>query len=77
VAVGGVRLRLVDGEVGPVSDRLAPAEFEALCVERWEDSLVARSFSRRTIDGAVPVLERFLARCGRPVWLISRDDIDG
>jgi site-specific recombinase XerD len=69
-------LRLVDGGVEAVGQVVGPAEFEAVCVERWQDSLVARAFSQRTIDGAVPVLERFLARCGQPVWLVSRDDID-
>ena len=45
-------------------------------MERWQDSLTARAFSPRTIDGSVPVLERFLARCGRSVWEVGRDDID-
>ncbi len=53
----------------------APA-FEAYCVDRWHDSLVARSYSQRTIDGSMPVLERFLAQCGGPVWGVTRDDID-
>jgi site-specific recombinase XerD len=50
--------------------------FEAYCIERWLDSLVARAFSQRTIRGALPVLERFLDRCAVPVWEVTRDDLD-
>lgn len=74
--VTGAELRLVAGEAATIGDVVGPAEFEADCIERWQDSLVARAFSQRTIDGAVPVLERFLARCGQPVWAVRRDDID-
>jgi integrase/recombinase XerD len=73
--MAGVELRLVGGS-SEAPEVLDPVEFEAGCLERWQDSLVARAFSQRTIDGAVPVLERFLARCGRAVWDVSRDDID-
>jgi site-specific recombinase XerD len=69
-------LHLVVGGGDAVGEVVGPVEFESGCVERWQDSLVARAFSQRTIDGAVPVLERFLARCGQPVWLVSRDDVD-
>ncbi len=71
-----VELRLIDGEAEALGAAVGPVEFEAGCIERWQDSLTARAFSQRTIDGSVPVLERFLSRCGRPVWQVSRDDID-
>lgn len=77
--MAGERLRLVAGLLGPadVADAgLDPAAFEACCVDRWHDSLVARSYSQRTIDGSLPVLERFLVQCGCPVWDVTRDDID-
>lgn len=71
-----VELRLIDGEAEALGAAVGPVEFEAGCIERWQDSLTARAFSQRTIDGSVPVLERFLSRCGCPVWQVSRDDID-
>ncbi|HEY5271602.1 MAG TPA: tyrosine-type recombinase/integrase [Acidimicrobiales bacterium] len=74
-----VRLHLVSGSVDakePFDQLLDAVGFEGRCLDRWADSLVARSFSQRTIDGAVPTLERFLERCGQPVWAVSRDDID-
>jgi len=74
--VAGVELRLVDGGTEAVAKSVGPVEFEANCMERWQDSLTVRAYSQRTIDGSVPVLERFLARCGRSVWEVSRDDID-
>ena len=72
-------LRLVASSEGPddsLGDGIHPAAFEAYCVNRWRDSLVARSYSQRTIDGSLPVLERFLVQCGCPVWDVTRDDID-
>jgi integrase/recombinase XerD len=72
----GVELRLVEGGASADGAVLGPVEFEAGCIERWQDSLTARSYSQRTIDGSVPVLERFLGQCGRPVWQVSREDID-
>ena len=72
----GLELRLVDGGNEAVAETVGPVEFEANCMERWQDSLTVRAYSQRTIDGSVPVLERFLARCGRAVWEVSRDDID-
>jgi integrase/recombinase XerD len=72
----GLELRLVDGGTEAVAETVGPVEFEANCMERWQDSLTVRAYSQRTIDGSVPVLERFLARCGRAVWEVSRDDID-
>ena len=68
-----VELRLIDGAAEALGATVGPVEFEADCIERWQDSLTARAFSQRTIDGSVPVLERFLSRCGCPVWQVSRE----
>jgi site-specific recombinase XerD len=71
-----VELYIVPGGAAPTSAEESPEQLEATCIERWEASLVARAFSQRTIDGALPALQRFLARCGKRVWDISRDDVD-
>lgn len=71
-----VELRLVAAAFGSATLEVNPSDFEAECVERWQASLVARGFSPRTIDGAVPGLQRFLSRCGKRAWEVSRDDVD-
>ena len=42
--VAGLELRLVDGGIEAVAEMVGPVEFEANCVERWQDSLTARAY---------------------------------
>lgn len=42
----------------------------------YEASQVARGFSQTTMDNGAGVLERFLLACDRPVWEVTREDVD-
>lgn len=73
----GRELRLISGQTvaaeGPASD---PYYYQTQLVEAYVTSQVARGFSDITIENGTGILERFLARVGRPVWEVTKEDID-
>jgi hypothetical protein len=50
VRVGGVRLRVIEGQVVPAVGVVDPERFQAACVEAFVASWTARGFSTTTID---------------------------
>jgi site-specific recombinase XerD len=74
--VGGVRLRVIEGQVVPAVDVVDPERFQAACVEAFVASWTARGFSATTIDNDVGVLERMLDALGRPAWDVTAADVD-
>jgi integrase/recombinase XerD len=76
VRVGGVRLRVIEGQVVPAAGVVDPERFQAGCVEAFVASWTVRGFSTTTIDNDVGVLERMLEALGRPAWDVTAADID-
>jgi integrase/recombinase XerD len=76
VRVGGVRLRVIEGQVVPAAGVVDPERFQAGCVEAFVASWSVRGFSTTTIDNDVGVLERMLEALGRPAWDVTAADID-
>lgn len=74
--VGGVRLRVIEGQVVPAAGVVDPERFQAGCVEAFVASWTVRGFSTTTIDNDVGVLERMLEALGRPAWDVTAADID-
>jgi site-specific recombinase XerD len=74
--VGGVRLRVIEGQVVPAAGVVDPERFQAGCVEAFVASWSVRGFSTTTIDNEVGVLERMLEALGRPAWDVTAADID-
>jgi integrase/recombinase XerD len=74
--VGGVRLRVIEGQVVPAAGVVDPERFQAGCVEAFVASWSVRGFSTTTIDNDVGVLERMLEALGRPAWDVTAADID-
>jgi integrase/recombinase XerD len=74
--VGGVRLRVIEGQVVPAVGVVDPERFQAGCVEAFVASWTVRGFSTTTIDNDVGVLERMLEALGRPAWDVTAADID-
>jgi site-specific recombinase XerD len=74
--VGGVRLRVIEGQVVPAVGVVDPERFQAGCVEAFVASWTVRGFSTTTIDNDVGVLERMLDALGRPAWDVTAADID-
>jgi hypothetical protein len=74
--VGEGRLRIIAGEVVPVTDSVDPERFQAECVEAFVASWTARGFAESTIANDVGVLERMLHALGRPAWDVTADDVD-
>ena len=74
--VGGVRLRVIEGQVVPAAGVVDPERFQAGCVEAFVASWTVRGFSTTTIDNDVGVLERMLDALGRPAWDVTAADID-
>lgn len=74
--VGESRLRIIAGEVVPVTDSVDPERFQAECVETFVASWTARGFAESTIANDVGVLERMLHALGRPAWDVTADDVD-
>jgi integrase/recombinase XerD len=73
---GGVRLRVIEGQVVPAAGVVDPERFQAGCVEAFVASWSVRGFSTTTIDNDVGVLERMLEALGRPAWDVTAADID-
>src|SRR5260370_28824806 len=70
-------LRVVHGGVALVPPVVAdPVRFQADCAEAYAASWVARGFSPVTVDSAASRLERVLATFGKPVWEVTREDVD-
>ena len=69
-------LRVVQGGTTAAPHVLDPELFQAQCLEDYAASQVARSFSPITIESGSGVLERFLNLCERPVWEVTREDVD-
>lgn len=74
--MGGVRLRVIEGQVVPAAGVVDPERFQAGCVEAFVASWTVRGFSTTTIDNDVGVLERMLEALGRPAWDVTAADID-
>ena len=74
--MGGVRLRVIEGQVVPAAGVVDPERFQAGCVEAFVASWSVRGFSTTTIDNDVGVLERMLEALGRPAWDVTAADID-
>lgn len=74
--MGGVRLRVIEGQVVPAVGVVDPERFQAGCVEAFVASWTVRGFSTTTIDNDVGVLERMLEALGRPAWDVTAADID-
>jgi site-specific recombinase XerD len=74
--VGGVRLRVIEGQVVPAAGVVDPERFQAGCVEAFVASWSVRGFSTTTIDNDGGVLERMLEALGRPAWDVTAADID-
>lgn len=74
--MGGVRLRVIEGQVVPEVGVVDPERFQAGCVEAFVASWTVRGFSTTTIDNDVGVLERMLDALGRPAWDVTAADID-
>ena len=74
--MGGVRLRVIEGQVVPEVGVVDPERFQAGCVEAFVASWTVRGFSTTTIDNDVGVLERMLEALGRPAWDVTAADID-
>lgn len=74
--VGGVRLRVIEGQVVPAAGVVDPERFQAGCVEAFVASWTVRGFSTTTIDNDVGVLEWMLEALGRPAWDVTAADID-
>lgn len=74
--MGGVRLRVIEGQVVPAVGVVDPERFQAGCVEAFVASWTVRGFSTTTIDNDVGVLERMLDALGRPAWDVTAADID-
>jgi site-specific recombinase XerD len=53
-----------------------PERFQAECAAAYAGSWVARGFSQVTVDSATSRLERVLATFGKPVWEVTREDVD-
>lgn len=74
---GDERLRLVQGEaVVAVVAVVDPLLYQGQLVDAYVASQVARGFSEITIENGTGTLERFLDRLGRPIWEVTRDDVD-
>jgi hypothetical protein len=53
-----------------------PERFQAECAAAYAASWVARGFSQVTVDRATSRLERVLATFDKPVWEVTREDVD-
>lgn len=72
-----VDLRVVQGGAAAVPLAAAdPERFQADCAAAYAASWVARGFSQVTVDSATSRLERVLATFDKPVWEVSREDVD-
>lgn len=70
-------LRVVQGgaAAGPLA-AADPERFQADCAAAYAASWVARGFSQVTVDSATSRLERVLATFDKPVWEVTREDVD-
>lgn len=53
-----------------------PAAYQAVCLDSFSASQIARGFSQLTIDNDTGELERFFALAGKPAWDLTAEDID-
>lgn len=53
-----------------------PVAFQAVCVDAFVASWVARGFSPVTIENDTALLERMLTALGRPAWEVTPEDVD-